>query len=100
MEKINKLLYSAMIIIFITTSANALTVKEILGLDLARLMQEGKTDLEIQLIAKVYYKQLQSQGKSDEEIKQLSDKTYRCEREYKQRMREIIPASAKPQDEN
>ena len=93
---INKTLYSIVFIFALASSANALTVSEILGADMARLMRDGKTDLEIQLIAKIYYKSLRDQGKTDEEIKALSDTTYECDRAYKKRMRNILPQAPSP----
>ena len=93
---INKTLYSIVFIFALASSANALTVSEILGADMARLMRDGKTDLEIQLIAKIYYKSLRDQGKTDEEIKALSDTTYECFRAYKNRMRNILPQAPSP----
>ena len=91
MEKINRLLYSIVFILALSTSANALTVNEILGLDMSRLARDGKTDLEIRFIAKAKYNKLKAAGKTDKEIKALADETYECEKEYKKRIESLLP---------
>ncbi|MGE4396075.1 MAG: hypothetical protein AB7D34_01325 [Sulfurimonas sp.] len=90
MEKISKSVYGILFSIFMITSANALTVREILGLDFARLAGDGKTDLEIKFIAKTKYDRLKASGKTDEDIKKLADETYKCEREYKKRIESLL----------
>lgn len=84
-KQLNKLLYSTLFLFSLVTSANALSVHDILGLDMARMMRDGKTDTQIKAAAQRRYERLQHAGVTDEEIKLLSKRTYQSEKEYRHR---------------
>lgn len=69
MARLNSLLYSSLLLLLLTTSSNAITIAEVLGDKYIEMLNDGKSNEEIEKKAKEVYKHLLSTGLSDYDIK-------------------------------